>query len=92
MNDSKRMTAAERWAARSARNTTWLSLVGGLVGPALMIYIAVQSPASTFYTVLALTLVVLFVASSWWESVGFKRLLARRDAELDQLRSGGGPV
>ena len=83
MDDTEKLTAPERWAARRARGTTWWSLVGGLVGPGLLIYVAIYSPASKVLTVLALVLVVFFVVLSWWDRTGFKRLLARRDAEIE---------
>jgi hypothetical protein len=86
------MTASERWVARRAKGTTWLSLIGGLFGPAILIYIAVESPASKAYTMVALAIVVFLAAVMWWERTGFKRLLARRDAELQETRSGGGSV
>ena len=83
MDDTETMTAAERWAAKRVKGTTWWSLVGGLVGPGLLIYITIDSPASKILTVLALVLVVFFVVLSWWDRTGFKRLLARRDAEIE---------
>jgi hypothetical protein len=73
-----RVTLAERWAARMALQSSFYTPILVVAG-AVALFAAFRD---------ALMLVILlFVAAAWWERLGFKRLLARKDAEIADLKS-----
>ena len=76
------LTRPERWAAYAASTagSPWWSLV--------LVAMAVVGFALSLDA--AFIVLPLFVALLYWERAGFKRLLTRRDAEIERLRSSGG--
>lgn len=80
--DGATLTRSERWATyvvAHAANAVWPIV---FLCVALVLFLVVGD-------MLAGVLFV-FLAAVYWERLGFKRLLARRDAEIRRLRSGGG--
>jgi hypothetical protein len=77
------MTKAERWAASQAAR------IGGYSVAALVVSIvplAILARQDSGFLWLIVPFWIL-AALRLWEGIGFKRLLARRDAEIERLRS-----
>ena len=84
MNDSTpRLSTAEEWASAQARRTIASSILAATILGLGMVALVISSP-SVMWPLIPIWLI--FVLTEW-ERVGFKRLLARRDAELNDVRS-----
>jgi hypothetical protein len=77
-------TKAERWAARTAAKTSPLSSVMTGACVVLLAVNLLRFPPDRW---LLATLLLFLVPFMEWEHQGFKRLLAKRDAEIARLRS-----
>jgi hypothetical protein len=82
---NSRISTAERWAESQARRTVLSSVAAVVILGVLMVFLVVHDQ-----TAMWLIPFWLFLVLSEWERIGFKRLLARRDAEIGWLRSGAG--
>ena len=84
------MTRSERWATRQAGSS--LSALS-LLALAMSTLVLLQQDPSKFLSDLWLWIPLwALVLAVQWERTGFRKLLARRDAELDKLRGGAGSV
>ena len=84
MDDSTpRVSTAEQWASAQARRTIASSILAATILGVGMVVLVIASPSAMWPLI---PIWLLFVLTEW-ERVGFKRLLARRDAELDNVRS-----
>jgi peptidoglycan/LPS O-acetylase OafA/YrhL len=84
------MTRSERWATRQTGRSlsAW-----SLLAAALPTLVLLQQDPSKFLSDLWLWVPFwALIVAVQWERSGFRRLLARRDAELDELRGGAGSV
>ena len=81
-----RLTPSERWAAWAAQHAS--GVIGTLLALAIAVALLALSAFRDALLLWGLGVVMLLVALAYWERSGFKRLLARRDEEIEQLRSG----
>ena len=84
MNDSTpRVSTAEQWASAQARRTVASSILAAAILGVGMVALVISSPSAMWPLI---PIWLIFVLTEW-ERVGFRRLLARRDAELNDVRS-----
>lgn len=89
--DRPALTYAERWAlyvARHASGPYWSPLVLLAIAVAFVV-MALSRGVPVMWS---LVVMWVFLALLYWERSGFKRALARRDTEIERLRSRGSSV
>ena len=84
--DADAQTRSERWAACAAAHVS--GPFGALVALAIAVLFAVEAVVYDDMYMWGFVATLAFVALMYWERGGTKRLLARRDREIESLRSG----
>ena len=89
MSDSEHLSAPERWAAAQASRQPLGRLLALVFCAVVIVAIDLGSPSTrgNLWIFVPFWLALVFEV---WEQLGYKRLLARRDAEIERLRSSGG--
>jgi hypothetical protein len=80
-------TFLERWALYISARGPLSSIPAVLVPLALAVAVAVTDRSATISLVLAFVWLAFVFAFDEFERLGFRRLLARRDAEIERIRS-----
>lgn len=84
-SSATQLSLSERWAAYVARHTGGVLVV--LAAMALAVAFVVMAIVRDVPIAWGFGALWLLIALMYWERGGFKRLLARRDEEIEQLRS-----
>jgi hypothetical protein len=79
-------TRSERWAAYAANRSS--GSIDAAICLAIAVLLAVTAALAHDLFMWGFVALMLVLALQYWERGGVKRLLARRDREIERLRSG----